>query len=331
MSVLRTLARKVPSLIGTSGALDMARGAGVVFAIQVAGAGLGYALQVLLARWMAPPAYGTYVFAMSCATLLATAGSLGFPTAVLRFIPQYAEQQRLGLLSGLLRTSRGLVLAAAAFLAALGSAAAWALHAPAGLPLLPLVAGCWMAPLLAPVLLETEFLRARRRLAWAYAPMQVLRPLLVLGSAFLVLHVSGSLTALHVLASLAGALILVWSVQHAVVRRTLRSLLASAQPRRLTRHWLAVALPLLLAKGFLVLITKTDLFFIGALLSPERVGIYNAALRTAHAMAFAGFAVDALAAPAIARRYAQGNPAALQQLVTRRHAQTANSQVTSQR
>lgn len=68
-------------------------------------------------------------------------------------------------------------------------------------------------------------------------------------------------------------------------------------------RWLRVAGPLLLVGGFQLVLRKTDLFLTGMLVGAEEVGVYFAAMRTAQVVTFVSFAVDAVAAPEIARRY----------------------------
>ncbi len=296
------------------------RGAGLALAIQGARLAVGYAMQVLLARWMGASAYGTYVYAVSWPVLLATLGSLGLPTAALRFVPQYAEAGAFGHVRGFLRSSRRRILAASVALALGATALVLALGEAAPLAPAPPVAGVWLTPLMALVLLETEALRARHRIGWAYAPPRLLHPLLVTGGAgLLVLYRTP--TALGVLGVAAGALMLALFLQRLATRRTLPHVPAVAAPAD-RRRWLHVAWPLLLTSGFLVLISKTDLFFVGAWLGPREAAYYNAALRTAHAVTVASFAVEAVAAPMVAAAHARadraaGDRAALQALATR--------------
>lgn len=290
-------------------------GAGTVLLVQAGGLALGYAAQVLLARWMGAAGYGTYVYAMGWAVLLSKVGSLGLPTAALRFVPAYERSGEAGRLFAFLRSSRQRVLAAGSAVALLGSAAVLLLSRYTPLPAAPLALGVGLTPLLALVVFETEALRALRRVGWAYAPPRLLRPLLLLAGAG-ALALTGRATALGVLAVAAAALLVVLMLQRlASPREQLASAPPAADPDR--RQWLRVALPLLLTHGFLMMVNKTDLFFVGAWLGPSAAAYYHAAVQTAHAALAATFAVDVVAAPAVSRSYADGDREALQRLATR--------------
>ena len=284
----------------------------------MAGAGVGYLLHVLLARWMGEASYGSYVYAVSWAVLLASFGGLGLYTAVLRFVPQYREARQPGLLKGFLQHSRQIVFAATVGLALLATLILWLLPASAYTAYGPaLAAGFWAAPLLALSRWGTETLRARKRIGWAYGTMRVLRPALVIAGASLLTLLSASLSALRVVGVYALALALVVGVQWLLVRRAFAAETPPVRPRHATRQWLGVALPLLLVTGALLLRAKTDLLLIGLLMAPEKVGIYNAALQTAYAALYVSAGVDAVAAPGIASAHARDEPGALPKLARR--------------
>ena len=83
----------VPPFAGTP---SVPRGATAAFIIRIVGAGLAFASQVLLARWMGGHAFGIY---SSVAVVVAIAGSLcvlGFGSAALQFIPAYVAKAETG-------------------------------------------------------------------------------------------------------------------------------------------------------------------------------------------------------------------------------------------
>ena len=67
------------------------RGAMFAFAIRVAGAGLVYLSQALLARWMGSFEYGIFVFVTVWVMILGGLAPLGLSATVIRFIPEYQE------------------------------------------------------------------------------------------------------------------------------------------------------------------------------------------------------------------------------------------------
>lgn len=293
---------------------SLSRGAVTAFGLRVVGSGLLYVLHVLLARWLGTEGYGVYAFAISWTSFLAEMGALGLPNAALRFVPAYRTGDEPELLRGFLRSSRGLVVAGAVGLATLASGVAVVL--PAGeMPTTTLLIGFWLAPLLALILFETEVLRAVNRFGFAYGPIHVLRPLGTGLAAGTVLWLTGSLSPLQVLLCIAGVFVVAIVIQQWATRRSLRETI-HAVPSHETSRWVRVAFPLLLTGGFQLVLRKTDVFLVGALVGAAEVGIYFAAMRTAQVITFFSFAADAVAAPFVSRLY-HGDDENLQQAVGR--------------
>jgi O-antigen/teichoic acid export membrane protein len=200
-----------------------------------------------------------------------------------------------------LQVGRGLLLASTSGLALL--AIGVALVVPSGRIHLPtLLTGLTLTPLMGLLLFEKEVLRACNRFAWAYAPDQILRPLLVGGTVGALMWATGTVSPVQMLLCMGGAFVLLIPLQQWGTRATLSEAYEQAAKRR-SRRWLRVALPLLLTGGFQLVLNKTDIFVVGSLAGTEDVGIYFAALRTAQAITFLSFAVDAVAGPEVARLY----------------------------
>jgi O-antigen/teichoic acid export membrane protein len=304
-------------LPGVDSWTDLLRPAGWTFGIQVAGAGLGYGVHILIGRWLGADVYGTYLLAMGWAVLLSRFAGLGLPTAVLRLVPEYDTNSEYGLLRGLLRGSRAMVFGAGviASLGVTGVLVATPLFSDA--PHTALLIGIWLTPLLALVGLETEILRAQRRVVWAYAPPRILRPLLLIAGMGALLTTPLPNTSVLLLGLMGALLGTILVLQYVGSRRTLPPTVHTAAPAYAPKAWVQLAGPLFFTKGFLVLIGKTDIFVIGALLNTEQVGLYGAALRTAHVITFAGMALDSIASSAVSRLHTQNDWAGLQALTAR--------------
>lgn len=304
-------------LPGITSWTDLLRPAGWTFGIQVLGAGLGYGVHVLIGRWLGADIYGMYLLAMGWAVLLSRFEGLGLPTAVLRLVPEYDTKKKYGLLRGLLRSSRGMVIGTGLLVSLI---ATLAFHV---LPLFPdaqmpaVLAGVWLAPLLALVGLETEFLRAHGRVVWAYAPPRLMRPLLLMAGIGVVAFGPLPGSTPLVLGLVGGLLILVFLVQYTGTGRVFPSPTYSASPQYDLRAWVQLAGPLFLMKGFRIIIAKTDLLVIGALLPAEQVGLYGAALRTAQVITFVGMALDSIASSAVTRLHTKGELDELQRFAGR--------------
>lgn len=293
---------------------SLSRGALTSFGLRVAGSGLLYVLHILLARWLSTEGYGVYAFAISWTSFLAELGALGLPNAALRFVPQYRTTNRPELLRGFLKRGRTLVVVGAAALALLASGIAVVL--PAGtIPTPTLLVGFWLAPLLALILFETEVLRAASRFTLSYGPVHVLRPLGTGVAAGAVLWITGSLSPLQVLLCIGAVFVAAIGIQQWGTRVSLTEIYDSVPTWR-TRRWMRIAFPLLLTGGFQLVLRKTDVFLVGALVGASEVGIYFAAMRTAQVITFFSFAADAVAAPFVSRLY-HGDGENIQQAVER--------------
>jgi O-antigen/teichoic acid export membrane protein len=294
---------------------SLARGALLVLALQAAGIGLGYLLQVFLARWMDAPAYGAYTYAFAWASTAATAAGLGLPSAALRFLPAYQARGEWSRFRGFIRTSTALVLAAGLGLAALGAGVTLGFQGRYGTGttlLLLLGAGC--IPLLALHQLLAETFRAVRRVGLAYGTPLLLRLFIAAGAALLLLrHLP--LTATRVLGVALIALLLLCALQLLLLRPSLPSDARRVVPTYSVRPWLRVALPLLLVALFALANSRVDVLLLGFFADASAVGIYNAGARTASLISLFLFAVNAVAAPAIAAVHAREGRAGLQHLV----------------
>ncbi len=156
-----------------------ARGIGIGFALQVAGAGLAFVLQLCLARWLGAAAYGTYAFVLAWSGILAIAAGLGLPTLVLRALPGYSVHKDWRRVSGLVTTALAVTALVGAVLALLGIT----LVLTFGWQTNVSVIGFVMVPLLTLMALLQEMVRSFRHIALAYGPSLVLRPCLIIFAA----------------------------------------------------------------------------------------------------------------------------------------------------
>ena len=296
---------------------SLSRGAVVTFAIRVVGAGLLFGLHVVLARWMGTEGYGAYAFAVSGASVAAQFGALGLPSAALRFVPTYLSDGRRGTLWSFLRTGRWIVGGTTSALVALVFGVVFFL------PLDPLsrqalLVGLWLAPLMALGSFETEVLRAHQQFSLSYVPNHILRPLGVGVSVGLLLWMTGETSVVEVLLCVGGVLLCLILLQQSGTRIRMPTHSNTSGTRR-TRHWLRVALPLLLVGGFQLVLSKTDILLVGGLIGSKEAGIYFAAMRIAQVVTFFGFAVDAVTAPLVSRLYRDDHQALQETVSTLAH------------
>lgn len=296
-------------------ARSLLRGAGGFLAVQVAGTGLAFAAQVLLARLLGAAAYGDYVVAYAWVALLAAPATAGHSTAALRFVAQYAGAGDWARLRGYLNVALGST-------ALVTGAAALALAAAAArLPVdsafsAALWAGAFVLPLQSGLVLLSSILRGLRFPVWSQVPASLVQHGVMIGCAalsVLLLWPPSSAAAMRwagiaSAAALAGALALL-----------VRGLPREARRVRRMREggtWTRVALPLLWITGVNLVMQRADVLIVGAVVDSEAAGVYSAASRLSLLIGFGLTAVNAWMAPAIADLHARGDRAGLQRVVT---------------
>src|SRR5687768_12111069 len=97
-------------LTGSGEGARSGRGALTAFAIRIASALLAFLTQILLARWMGAFEFGVFSYSWVWIIVLGSLVSAGFATSVIRFLPQYREQEKWDLFAGFLRTGRSIAL-----------------------------------------------------------------------------------------------------------------------------------------------------------------------------------------------------------------------------
>ncbi len=315
-AVLAEFAHNIVRLTGGSGELGVVlRGGGLVLAIRSIAAALSYLSLLFLARWLGAAEFGLYTYAFAWLSILALPAGLGFPPLCVRFLPSYAASGDWARARGLIARALQLTAGSAALLAALAAGVLFLAEVkldPAfRVPLIAAVAGL---PVMTWVGL---FAQIGRSFGWpgiAYAPSQVVHPLLLLAFLWLAAGVVELDAATAIRISLAGFLV-VLLLQLAVYAVRLSGRLRAAQPRYETAAWLAVALPLVLFDGFAVLIAQLDLVLLGVWMPPYDVGAYAAAARIAVLVNFCFDAAVSLAGPRFAALHAQQEPLELRRLV----------------
>ena len=157
------------------------RAALTVFFIRVISAAVAFASQVVLARWMGGHEYGIFVFVWVWVLILSVISSAGLNISMMRFLPQYTEEKKFGLLRGLLFGGRLITFGFACVLTAM---AIILLYAFPGLVQSHYVLPAYIVLVCMPVIVLTDVQdcigRAYSWMRLALIPPYILRPLLIL-------------------------------------------------------------------------------------------------------------------------------------------------------
>lgn len=295
---------------------SLAKDTGVAILIQALGLVLVYLSRVYLARWMGETEYGIYEYVLSWTLLLATLAGLGLPRTVLRFISQYRVKQAWGLIRGIIRGSWWTTVAAGMVVALLGTIAVLILdHYFSFIYAKPLLVGIWLIPLQALMNLQLETARALDDVTLAYAPSQIIWPVLVLGAGFFLLQERHEVASFPLVGAATALLFAVIGWQLWLLGQKLDEEVSTAPPVYAHREWMKVALVLLLQNAFVIVLQQTDIVMVGSILGPEQAGIYGAAVKTAMWVAVVLQTINMVAAPAFTMLYTQNDFKGLQGLV----------------
>lgn len=287
-------------------------GAGVALGIQLGGAVASYGMEIVLARVLGGVEYGVYTYALAWATLLAIPTTLGFGTALLRYVGSFSGSGQLGLLKGVVLRSWQMVLSAsviATFILFLVFRAG--VHPP---HVEVLYLAIWLAPLTAIQNVQMSMGRGLGSMTLAFAPGRLAVPSLLMIGLLVLVALGRSVDSSAALVLTLFVMLLSFSIQAGVIAKQVFR--GSERPVYRTGEWLRTALPMLLIAGFMLVLARTDVLMLGLLAKPVDVGAYNAASKTANLVLLVLAAVNAIAAPMIADLHARRDTGGLQRLAT---------------
>jgi O-antigen/teichoic acid export membrane protein len=255
-------------------------------------------MNVALGRVIGTTGYGTFSYTLALTGILSIVVPLGLPTALMRFVAQYVEQRRWGLLKGAVQRAYQLTL-----LTSIGAALAlWMVAHWPGLSQ-DLATSIRYAALILPLLsfvgLRQKALQGLQRIKSSMVPEMILLPLVVIGGVYLF----GVNTAPGALLVYAGAASVAFVVGNTLLLRSMPEQSLSAKPEFQTRVWMTVALPMAFGGLSQIIMNRTDVLMLGAMTNMESVGLYSAANRIAMLNTFAMTAVSTIAAPMMAAAF----------------------------
>lgn len=285
---------------------QLRRGTIEAFVLRTVGVGLLFLMHSFIGRLIGPKNYGTFSYTLALAGLLSVVVPLGWPTALMRFIVEYREKQKWGLLHGaLIRASQmTLVFSIVCGLTLRGFASGQSIspHLATSFRFAAL-----LLPLLAFASLRRKAFQGLQQAKNSIILEEVALPLLTL-SCLIAFPVA---TASEVLLMYASAALIVCLVSSIRLLSSLPEQGRTAVPEFQTRFWLTIALPMVFGQVSQTLLNRTDVLMLGAMTEMGEVGLYSAANRIATLNTFVLGVVNTVATPRLAAAYHGGR---LQQL-----------------
>lgn len=305
-----------PPLSGA--ARTLLRGAGSALSVKVAAVGIGFAVQLLLARLLGAVGYGDYVYALAWQNVLLIVGTLGYDATALRFVAVYHAEARWSALRGFLRRSHIMVAVTATGATILAVGIVFALRDRLRPELAAtMVVAFLLLPFTAVLQLQSFGLLGLRRIVLAQAPRDVLRPFLLGAGVVLLAWVARPLVSavsvmvVNLVSVLPALLITAWGT-----RRLLAPSMRGVTAEYRASEWTGVASFLFVIAGLQLLLERVDVLLLGAMLSTREAGVYAVAQRITGLLAIGLSAVNAIAAPMIAALHAGGKHDELQRTIT---------------
>lgn len=280
------------------------RGTIEAFVLHAAGMGLLLLMQVYLGRTLGKAGYGVLSYALALAGVLAILVPLGWPTALMRFIARYTEEERWGLLRGAVNMAYAVTFLSTGVVSLALLALSFWDAVPEKL-LLSLRYAALLLLFLAFVGLRRKALQGLGRVRGSLVPEEILLPVLVISGVYFL----GVSTAGGTLLVYSGAALAAFALGGLWLWRAMPEGAKAAKPEYEGRAWMAVALPMMFGGVSQIAMNRADVLILGALAGVEAVGLYGAAARIASVNVFVLGAVNQLAAPMMARAFHGGRPA----------------------
>ena len=282
--------------------------AGTVFLIRVIAAALAFLSNVLFARWMGTFEFGVFVYVWTWVLLIGQALDLGLSTAAQRFIPEYRERGMLDMLRGYISHSRWIAVGVAMGIAAMCAGLVWLLtpHIDA-YNIIPLYIACIALPAYALANVQDGIARSYDWVGLGIVPTYIVRQLLLTVLMAGVYFGGLPVDAVSAMVLSVAAIWIPALLQTFVLDRRLAKRIEPGPKAHDVRLWIGVALPILMAESFYLLLTHADLLMLQQFRSPEDVAVYYAAVKTLALVAFIYFSIAATTAHRVAAYHAAGD------------------------
>lgn len=294
LSVSSLYERLQALLHGTDERATAQRAALFAFGIRVASAGIAFASQVLLARWVGAFEFGIFAYVWVWVFILGSLSTCGLNTSVLRFIPDYRENSQFNLLRGFVTASRLTVVGVSTVLALIGAGLLVSIDGlVSDYYIVPLILGAICLPMFALTDLQDGISRTYGWIDLALAPPYIIRPLLLLVFFAIAIASGAEASGQTAILSMIGASWLAAIGQTLLLTKRLAGEIEPVKKSYDYSFWLKISMPIMMVDGFYILMTHTDIVVLNLFLNPEDIAIYYAGVKTISLVSFVYFAVVA--------------------------------------
>lgn len=293
------------------------KGAAGSFGLKVVATGLGFLLNLLLARTLGSEGLGTYALCITWLALLALPAKLGFPEMMLRDIAIYSSQANWSLFRGLLTRAYQIVLSLSVAIAFIIMSLGW-LWVRDIQTYLTLSITLISLPFYSLRSLNQSVMHGLNKIVQGQLPESLIAPMLVLlltlASYVIVNQEMTPRLVLAFYAISAAISVLIGGFQ---VINALPGVLKTVEVNYETWHWVRNSLPFMVFGALHMVNSQTDIVMLGGIGGARSVGLYVVANKLSSLILFILVANNSVLGPNIASLYAAGKRDYLERLIVR--------------
>lgn len=283
--------------------------------IRVLGMAVTYLSLILFAGWMGDEQFGVYSYVYAVIVTLAIVPLFGFSYASVPLVAEYEVDKAFENLRGLLLFSTGFVIAVSVAVSLIFVLLVWYDIVGLGDYRAAILVGCVSLPLFSLLSYLSEVSRGLGRAVAAFAPLQVLMPLLVLMFFFLSFYKLGNLDATRAIWLWFLSMLLLVIAQLLYLCRLIQKRFPGRGISYEVRRWMRTAAQFFLVSLSIAVLFQMDILILGLFEEPRFVGYYSAAAKTALLITIVLQSINALGARQYATLYNEGSIEELQQLL----------------
>ena len=273
-----------------------------VFSVKMAGVGVGFLAQVLIARMIGEDQYGFHAYVVSWLAILVIPSAFGMDMATLRFFSAYISSKAYGKANGLLRFGRRFTSVSSLLCFAVCLGIIGVLYRTGRIDAdeaLGFAAGFSAIPFVARMQLNAKALWACGKSTLDAALLYICRPLMIV----LLISLAYALlpdqpTAKASLASFSLATLCVVLIGAVRIGSYMRQNdMIDVEPEYEKRLWIKTSIPLMLTMGFQIILNQCSIVMVGSYLSYAEAGYYSVANRLIQFVLFGLAATNMIVAP----------------------------------
>jgi O-antigen/teichoic acid export membrane protein len=259
---------------------------------RMAGAGAGFLVQLILARFLSAHDLGIYFAATSLAVIGGVIAAHGYPSIATRFVSRYRKPSGAPLLRAFVRHAQRETFVLALAATALIGAGAFAWPSLGGDTRVVVALGAAMIPFVAAFRLYGSLATATRAFVLAYLPDVCLKPIVLLAAIAAIIAVTGALSLPQVMLSLALATIVLSIGQLGLLARGFPVAINPFGPAKaassasMVTRWRREAHAVLLVALFSQFFPDLTILIATPVLSAAQIGVFGLCLKLAFLIGF---------------------------------------------